>query len=171
MKSQKPGSTRDFAGEIRRLLDLIAKNNQVYEDSCVAFFGVTTSQGGTLLSLPVEGTLRMNELSNSVGVDNSTMTRMVDQLVEKDLVFRKADENDRRLVRVGLTRSGTILRDELSNALANFYKDSLDGIEEKERASIIRSLEVLNSAIGRGLENCCKKYCNPQNTEAGNIKK
>ncbi len=164
MESKQFIRTRDFANETRHLLDRIEKTNQVYEAACVAFFGVTSSQGGTLLSLPLENTMRMNELSKAVGVETSTMTRMIDQLVDKEMVFRKADDKDRRLVRVGLTASGQKLNQELAEALVNFYRDSLDEIPEAERQTIIRSLERLNNAIARGLENCCKRYCNRQDS-------
>jgi DNA-binding MarR family transcriptional regulator len=154
--------TRDFANEVQHLLDQISGNNRVFEESCVAFFGVTSAQGGTLLALPLETTLSMNGLSKGVGVDNSTMTRMINQLVDKGLVFRQTDEKDRRMVRIGLTVSGQKMHRELAGALAGFYKDSLDAIEDKERASIIHSLERLNSVIAKGLENCCKRHCNQQ---------
>jgi DNA-binding MarR family transcriptional regulator len=159
MSSDKIIGARDFAREARRLMDQISKNNQVYEESCVAFFGVTSSQGGTLLSLPLNKTLKMIELSNAMSVDNSTMTRMVDQLVEKGLVLRKADEKDRRLVQIGLTPTGQKLHKELAAALEKFYQDSLDQIPEKERPVIIESLIKVNDAMGKGLAECCKRYC------------
>ncbi len=162
MESARPIKTQDFDNEVHYLLDQIAKNSEVFEKACVAFFGVTSSQGGTLLALPLKSALRMNELSSAVGVDNSTMTRMVDQLVEKKLVFRQADEKDRRLVRIGLTTSGQKLHKELAEALANFYKDSLDQIPQEERVIIINSLERLKDAIEKGLENCCRRYCSQE---------
>ena len=158
MSSDKFNEAREFTNEAHRLMDQIAKNNQVYEESCVAFFGVTSSQGGTILSLPLSKTLKMNDLSNAMSVDNSTMTRMVDQLVDKGLVLRKADEKDRRLVQIGLTPAGQKLHKELAAALDNFYKDSLDQIPEKERTIIIESLAKVNNAMGKGLEECCKRH-------------
>jgi DNA-binding MarR family transcriptional regulator len=152
-------STRDFVNEAHRLIDKIAQNNRVYEENCVKFFGVTTSQGGTILSIPLNSTLKMNELSKAAGVDTSTMTRMVDQLVDKGLVTRKTGEKDRRQVQIGLTITGKKLRQELAAALDNFYKDSLDQIPEKDREAIIESLLKVNEAIGKGLEECCKRYC------------
>jgi DNA-binding MarR family transcriptional regulator len=157
--SEKYGRNREFSNEVHRLLRQIAKTDDGYETSCVSFFGVTSSQGGTLLALPLKDTLKMNELSTIVGVDNSTMTRMVDQLVDKGLVFRKVDEKDRRLVCIGLTASGQKLHRELGNALRDFYSDSLGEIREEERAVILQSLERLSSAMAKGVDNCCKKYC------------
>jgi DNA-binding MarR family transcriptional regulator len=149
MGSGSISEERIFAHEAHRLMDQIAKNKRVYEEACVSFFGVTSSQGSPILSLPLENTLRMNELSSVMGVDNSTMTRMVNHLVDKGLVLRKADEKDRRLVRVGLTAAGRKLHEELAGALDNFYKDSLDQIPEEDRKTIIDSLTKVNSAIAR----------------------
>jgi len=158
-ESEKFSRNRDFSNEVHRLLHAMAKTDDGYEQACVAFFGVTSSQGGTILSLPVKDTLKMNELSTIVGVDSSTMTRMVDQLVDKGWVFRKVDQKDRRLVCIGLTAAGQKLHRELDRALRDFYKDSLGEIREDERAVILQSLEKLNSAMAKGVENCCKKYC------------
>ncbi|MDD5397515.1 MAG: MarR family transcriptional regulator [Dehalococcoidia bacterium] len=158
-ESERFSRNVDFSNEVHRLLGQIAKNNEMYEQACVTFFGVTTSQGGTILSLPINSTLKMNELSAVVGVDSSTMTRMIDQLVDKGLVYRKVDEKDRRLVCVGLTAPGRKLHRELDSAFKGYQKDSLGEIREEERAAIIQSLEKLNGSIAKGVENCCKKYC------------
>jgi DNA-binding MarR family transcriptional regulator len=159
VKSKQIEATRDFVHEAHHLIDRIAQNNRIYEESCIKFFGVTSSQGVTILSLPLSSTLKMNELSKAVGVDNSTMTRMVSQLVDKGLVERKAGDSDRRLVQIGLTPRGQKLHQELATALDKFYKDSLDQIPEKERAAIVESLVKVNDAISKGLEECCKRYC------------
>lgn len=159
MKTQQSYRTNDFSSTIHQLVDQIARNNQVYADACVAFFGVTPSQGGTILSLSIDKSLKMNDLSNLMGVDNSTMTRMIDQLVEKKLVVRQQGEKDRRQVQIGLTDAGEKLHKELAGALEKFYQDSLDRIQEKDRSVIIKSLETVNQAITNGLAECCKKYC------------
>jgi DNA-binding MarR family transcriptional regulator len=151
--------TNEFANTVHQLINQIAKQNQVYEDACVNFFGVTSAQGSTILAIPVDDTLKMNELSNVVGVDSSTMTRMIDQLVDKDLVKRQAGEKDRRQVHIGLTDSGCKLHQELKNALDKFYQDSLEKIPEEKREKIIESLVTVNSAIKNGLEECCNRYC------------
>lgn len=145
---------RDFASRVLRLISDLVKNNEMCDRECVAQFGVTASQGYTVLSLQAEGTLSMNELSKAMNVDNSTMTRMVDQLVDKALVYRKPDEKDRRLVRIGLTDKGRELHADLESELKNFYKTALDGISEEERLGIIRSLEQLNTAMARAIETC-----------------
>ena len=151
MNSEKD---RDFASQVLHLVSELVKNNEMCDRECVAQYGVTASQGYTILSLPAEGALRMNELSRIMGVDNSTMTRMVDQLVDKALVYRKPDEKDRRLVRVGLTAQGQELHRDLEEALQSFYKEALDEIQEHERVAIIHSLERLNQAYAKAFKVC-----------------
>ena len=97
----KLNKTRAFTNHVKALINQISQNFENYEQACVTYYGVTTSQGGTLLSFnPKEG-FTMNELSKAVSLDTSTMTRMIDQLVEKGLVHREADRRDRRVVLVG----------------------------------------------------------------------
>jgi DNA-binding MarR family transcriptional regulator len=152
-------NAREFADRVHQLVNQIDKNNRVYEDACVNFFGVTSSQGATILAVPVDSSLKMNELSAVIGVDTSTMTRMIDQLVNKELVVRKTGDKDRRLVYNGLTEKGRKLHQELSQALDKFYQDSLEQIPEEERESIVNSLVTVNNAISRGLAECCSRYC------------
>ena len=50
--------------------------------------------------------LTMSELSTELNVPMSTATRIVDWLVHDDIVERTNDTNDRRIVRVGMSKSG-----------------------------------------------------------------
>jgi len=147
---------RDFAVEVERLTYQLVKNNESCERVCVAQYGITSSQGYTLLALPEKGTLSMNELSKAMGVDNSTMTRMVDQLVDKALVCRKLDEKDRRQVRIGLTAQGQEIRGHLEQALQSLYKEALGGIGEDERLTIIHGLKRLNEVFAKSIESLAK---------------
>jgi DNA-binding MarR family transcriptional regulator len=151
-----------FADKVSRLLNQINRNNSTFEQACMKAFEITSAQAGALLNLPVKGTMMMNELSNAAEVDTSTMTRMVDQLVEKGLALRYADAKDRRLVRVGLTPQGQKMCTELKEVLASYYMESLEDITEPEREIIVQILERLKNAVDNGLEHCCNKYCKQQ---------
>jgi DNA-binding MarR family transcriptional regulator len=50
--------------------------------------------------------LTMGELSSELSVPMSTATRIVDGLVKAGMVERVHDANDRRIVRVGMSKSG-----------------------------------------------------------------
>src|SRR3990170_2934878 len=105
-----------FAARLQRLMYKLIKSYEQCDEMCLAQFGVTSAQAYTLLALPDEADVSMNELSESMGVANSTMTRMVDQLVRKELVYRRHSEDDRRVVRVELTTQGQKVRHTLERA-------------------------------------------------------
>ena len=48
----------------------------------------------------------MSELSSTLNVPMSTATRIVDGLVKNDMAERVNDSNDRRIVRVGMSKNG-----------------------------------------------------------------
>jgi DNA-binding MarR family transcriptional regulator len=155
-------NTQVFADRVSKLLNQINKNNSTFEQACMKAFGITSAQAGALLNLPSKGTMMMNELSSAAGVDTSTMTRMVDQLVEKGLAVRQADAKDRRLVRVVLTPQGQKMNRELGDALSFYHMESLEDISEPEREITIQVLERLKNAVDKGLESCCNNYCKQQ---------
>jgi DNA-binding MarR family transcriptional regulator len=150
--------TNIFANQVRDLISKISQNYEAYERACGEVMGVTTSQGGAVLTFPLKGGLTMNELSKAVNLEISTMTRMVDQLVEKGLVQRENDAKDRRVVRVALTEAGRKLRKRLGDALQSFYSNSLENIQAEKRENIISQLQQINEAIASGLDKCCKEY-------------
>jgi DNA-binding MarR family transcriptional regulator len=144
-----------FYGQLERLLYNLIKNYEECNRVCVSQIGVTTSQAYTLLALPARQSLTMNELSDAMGLASSTMTRMVDQLVTKELARREPDEDDRRLVRVALTPQGKEVRSTLRQLLDTFFNQALDRIPAEEHAVILRSLERLNRAISESVTACC----------------
>ncbi|MBI4317330.1 MAG: MarR family transcriptional regulator [Chloroflexi bacterium] len=144
---------RDDAGAfaLMTLVDRLAKAYDLCDSVCAAQQDVTAAQGRTLLALPPDVQVRMNELSDTLGLATSTTTRMVDQLVGKGLVLRLQDERDRRVVRVILTEQGRQVRRALEQARQDFFQLVLDEIKRTERWSILYALEKVASSVDKAL--------------------
>ena len=99
----------------------------------------------------------MNELSRTLGLANSTMTRMVVNLVARGLVRRAEDDQDRRVVRVTLTAEGRKLQGSLKEARREIQRLILTEIRVEERAAILEVLEKLNGAIQKAMKECCSE--------------
>ena len=89
------------------------------------------------------GAPRMSELARRGHVTLGTMTVMVGKLVKKGLVKRMRDDDDRRVVRVGLTASGR----KVDRAHGKLHKDVIDGIlgtltktEQRQLANLIKKI-------------------------------
>ncbi len=144
-----------FTSELQRLVQTLIRTYEKCDHDCVKRLGVTATQGTSLLVFQEEGDMTMKELSELMGLAESTMTRVVDQLVGKDLVKRDLDANDRRVVRVSLTQDGRIKRTALEKSLNELLAQGLGGLGKEDRNAILASLRKLVSAV----EAICKKQC------------
>jgi DNA-binding MarR family transcriptional regulator len=105
--------------------------------------------------MPESDNITMNELSVKMRLANSTMTRMVDQLVQKRLVIRETDPQDRRIVLVHLTDKGREERSTFRSTLQDIFSQVLGELSVEEREDVLYSLRSLNSAILKTLNSCC----------------
>ena len=66
---------------------------------------ITSSQSFIVLTIDIQGT-SMTALSSKLGLDASTMTRNIEKLEKKHLVYRERLTSDARIINVYLTESG-----------------------------------------------------------------
>jgi DNA-binding MarR family transcriptional regulator len=96
-------SLHELPGYLIRRLDSRAAS--LYE----TFTGqsdLTPRQFGVLLTLFQAGPLPQTELGNRLHLDRSTLGEMLQRMVERKLVERRAHERDRRAVEITLTHTG-----------------------------------------------------------------
>ncbi|MBI2952925.1 MAG: MarR family transcriptional regulator [Chloroflexi bacterium] len=148
-------SIGSFALKMQRLITELVRNFELCDKKCLAQYGVTAAQGMALLAIPENSKLTMNELSEVLGLANSTVTTTVDHLSSKGLAYRRQDYEDRRVVRVGLTDRGQNLRRALEKEKQEMLEVVLGDIPEGERATIVRSLERVTNVIRKAVEGSC----------------
>lgn len=148
-------SLTTFANDIQRLTYDLVRYNAICDKVCVEQLGVTASQGYILLALPEADSITMNDLSLKMRLANSTMTRMVDQLVQKKMITRGADPDDRRVVRIRLTKQGQDVQVKLKKTMQDLFAQILKDIPVNEREQIVHSLETLKQSIVDTLKSCC----------------
>jgi DNA-binding MarR family transcriptional regulator len=91
--------------------------------------------------------LRVGELADRVGVDDTTATRLVDRLEELGLAGRHSEEGDRRAILVGLTADGRELVAGVSAQRQQFFADVLATLEPDERIQLVRLTEKAALAL------------------------
>ena len=86
-------------------------------------------------------------IANYTGMDKSSLTRIIDDLEKKGMVFRKNDPEDRRKVLVSLTDKGM----ECYNYLNEVTNELLKRVDEKDANEYLQSLEttvrILNKIV------------------------
>jgi DNA-binding MarR family transcriptional regulator len=86
-------------------------------------------------------------LSESIGVQPSTMTRMVDPLVKRRLVARKPHLEDRRQVDLTLTTQGNKLIDEIQESMRVRLTEKLNKLDSEKRKQLITGLNIIEEIL------------------------
>ncbi|HRF46029.1 MAG TPA: MarR family winged helix-turn-helix transcriptional regulator [Anaerolineales bacterium] len=143
------------ADRIQRATYELVRAYALCDRVCGEQIGITAAQGYTLLALSSPESVSMNDLSQTMQLAISTMTRMVDQLVLKKLVERVPDPDDRRVVRVRLTRKGHEVQAKLREALREIFAEVVRSLPDGQQETIVQGLEVLNNAFTDAIKACC----------------
>ncbi|MFF5292736.1 MarR family winged helix-turn-helix transcriptional regulator [Paractinoplanes globisporus] len=85
----------------------------------------------------------MSSLSEGASLPPASLTRLVDHLVDENLVYRRIDEIDRRRIRAHLTMRGRRLHEKVASEISADLPEISDDVELAERlGSLIRGLSA-----------------------------
>jgi DNA-binding MarR family transcriptional regulator len=110
---------------------------------------MSTPQLKALLLISEEQEIRMRELARRLGGSFSNATVLVDRLVERGLVERMAEPQDRRVVLVRTTEEGQGLIEQLVTSWRALSASLLEALSAEERATVQEALRVLLKAASR----------------------
>ena len=100
---------------------------------------LTYSQILAIISIPDSG-IEMSELSLVLGLDNSTVTRLVIRLENKFWVERKKSRRDQRAVKVFLTNKGVKVQQDIEKKIDEIGKKLNLEVNEVEKEALLNSL-------------------------------
>lgn len=121
-------------------------------DAELRAYDLTLSQRDVLLALFEEGPLSQTTLREMLGLEQSSVSRLVDGLTRKALVELHSGAEDRRVRTASLTDRGRelLLRTPGSSALGGSTMTA--GLSQKEKSELIRLLEMCTDNLnGRSI--------------------
>jgi DNA-binding MarR family transcriptional regulator len=95
------------------------------------------------LSLLDRGGLRMSELARELDVSEPASTALADRLVRAGLVERHADPDDRRIVRLELSRAGRDLMSRWGSHRRRTMTATFEVLSDRQLAALVDILETL----------------------------
>ena len=89
--------------------------------------------------------LSVKELGDRLGLSVAAMSRAVDGLVQRGMVDRTEDAEDRRIKRLQLTNDGDELVRRLREGRMAGFEEFIDSLSPKERAALAKTLELISA--------------------------
>ena len=100
---------------------------------------ITYSQVLAIISIPNDG-VEMSELARKLGLDNSTVTRLIVRLEKKDWVGRKKSKRDKRAIKVFLKTKGLVIQQDIEKKIESIGEKIKMEIDDERRESILEHL-------------------------------
>jgi DNA-binding MarR family transcriptional regulator len=109
---------------------------------------VTLAQYRVLVVLASRGSQSAGALAEELGVAPSSVTRLCDRLVGKEMVRREPSASSRREVTIAINERGTALVDAVTRARRREISRIVRAIPPSRRSALVRSLEEFGAAAG-----------------------
>lgn len=109
--------------------------------------GINPSTYQALRNLEDGDFLKISDFARKIGISVSRCSRVIELMVEKELIEYKRDENDRRKVEISLTKQGRKIKETMSVTAKKMYQKVKDELTDSELAQIIDSLNKLNKIL------------------------
>ncbi|MGG4169521.1 MarR family transcriptional regulator [Rossellomorea vietnamensis] len=114
-------------------------------------FDVTPEQWTVLKRLAEQDGISQKELAKRSEKDQPTLTRILDILERKKLIYKEKNSEDRRSFLIFITEKGMKAKEELSPFIEDLYEDTiLKGISEEELEVYKSVLSQINANMTRG---------------------
>ncbi len=107
---------------------------------------VSVSEAYALMELHTGEAISQNELAERLGLEKSTVSRLVQQLEMRAWLKRDKDPVDSRILRLRLTSRGRKAAGRLARARSDKFARVLAGIPHDRRDDVARALDILAEA-------------------------
>lgn len=107
-------------------------------------YDISTSVGFVLLNIdPEEGT-PATKIAPKMGLESRSLTRILKSLEEKNWIYREADTQDRRMVRIKLSEVGLEKRSLAIKAVKDFNNHLFNTIPENKLETFYEVIDEIN---------------------------
>ncbi|WP_025026379.1 MarR family winged helix-turn-helix transcriptional regulator [Caldalkalibacillus mannanilyticus] len=99
----------------------------------------------------------MQQVAERLGIDITTFSRQIQNLIKMDLVRKTTHAEDRRVYLLSLTTQGKYVATCIDAEMNQYLEEVFSHMNEFERDTVIRSITLLNEAMAKSSV-CCKPF-------------
>ncbi|MFD9517132.1 MarR family winged helix-turn-helix transcriptional regulator [Streptomyces sp. NPDC059979] len=149
--AQEPGTAPLCAavleGPVSHAISRVARLHRIAAGRVLRDLGLHPGQEFLMMHLWDSGAVRQSELIKSVGLDPSTVTKMLQRLEQSGHVRRRPDPCDRRASLVEATDASCGLLVEVRRAWGELELQTVNGLDDTERTELARLLGKVETAL------------------------
>lgn len=112
-------------------------------------YDATMSMGFVLLNINAEEGTAATKIAPLMGLEARSLTRLLKSMEEKGLIYREADKNDKRSVRICLTKEGKRKKEMSKQTVLRFNEVVRQEIPEEKLKVLFEVLQKINLIIDR----------------------
>lgn len=112
-------------------------------------YDATMSMGFVLLNINGEEGTAATKIAPLMGLEARSLTRLLKSMEEKGLIYREADKNDKRSVRICLTKEGRRKKEMSKQTVLRFNEVVRREISEDKLKVLFEVLQKINLIIDR----------------------
>lgn len=146
-------NTHQTAEHLANLTFNLLANCQEKEVRLATIHNLTQAEFRCLRLFGTDESVNNKKIAERMNLSPSRLTRIIDGLVEKEYINREIDADDRRNMRVTLSRRGKHLVNQLNKAYVQIHDEILQDIDASQHEPLITAMQHLLEA----LENWLKK--------------
>lgn len=141
-------SHRDSRRVVLDSIRLIVRALRLSERAAQKQHGMTAAQAFALLKLSEAETMSLNELAARTVTDQSSVSTVVQKLVDQDLVSRERSTDDARRLELRVTRKGAAVLRKAPEPAQEKLLEALAELTPREQAQLAKLLARLVEAMG-----------------------
>lgn len=132
---------------------IISLNRNINRTLRHEFHGLMQDSGFTFPQLSVisilakNGKQKVSDISEKMGLSDSTVSGILDRLEQKGIIERKRNKDDRRVVKIYLGKGSQEICQEFHRKREEYFAHLLKELSEQEINDIIKGLEILNRVV------------------------
>ncbi len=110
-------------------------------------YGGTMSIGFALLNIHSEEGTPATKIAPMMGLEARSLTRLLKSMEEKKLIYREADKNDKRSVRIYLTKEGKKNKEKARDTVLRFNEFVREKVPAQKLTVFFEVLQYINQVI------------------------
>jgi MarR family transcriptional regulator, organic hydroperoxide resistance regulator len=114
-------------------------------------YDATMSMGFVLLNINTEEGTAATKIAPLMGLEARSLTRLLKSMEEKGLIYREADKNDKRSVRILLTKEGRKKKEKARETVLKFNEVVREELPEEKIQVFFEVLQKINQIIERNI--------------------